>query len=210
MTRYITRLHQGANIRFGLATAVVVLFGIFVAWPNLQELVKTRANINEINVQIDDAEIELEAERNQYRLLKAEYSIRAETDQKTISTILPEEAGVTDIVRELEKKVNEIIGLTLDAVTFGKTTPVKEADYFILPIKIKLSGTEEKLMTFLRHLEKTGNIIANDNQATRLLDVQDVTMKFKDRDTKTEMEEEISINFSVNAYNLPSSKKITD
>ena len=212
MTKYTSRLRQGANIRLGLAAVITILTGVFVAWPNYQKLIETRASIVKLDKQIVDSELELESERDRYRLLKAEYSIRAETDQRTISTILPEKAEETNIIRELEKKANELAGsdksLTLELVNFGKATSVKDVDHLTVPIKIKLLGTKEKLMAFLRYLEKTGSITADDNRATRLLDVKDVSMKIKERGSKTAMTEEITVELAVNAYNLPYSKEI--
>ncbi|MBU1089492.1 hypothetical protein KKF38_01705 [Patescibacteria group bacterium] len=212
MTKYTTRLRQGANIRLGITVIIAALAAVFMAWPNYQKLIKTHANIFELDSQIADSELELESERDQYRLLKAKYSIRAETDQRIIATILPEKTEETKIIRELEKKANELTGsdksLVLESVNFGKATSIKDVDYLILPIKIKLLGTKEKLMTFLRYLEKTGNINSDDDEATRLLDVKDVSMKIKDRGSKTEMTEEINVELAVNAYSLPSLEEI--
>ncbi len=212
MTKYTTRLHQGANIRFGLAMIIAIIASVFMVWPNYQNLTETRANIIEADNQITYAEIEIGSERDQYRILKAEYSIRVETDQKMISTVLPEKTDETNIIRALEKKANELAGsdksLTLETVSFGKTSSEKDADYLSLPIKMKLTGTKEKLMAFLRYLEKTGNITINKDKATRLLDVQDVSMQLKDRGSKTEVANEVSLDLSVNTYILPSLEEI--
>ncbi|MCK5472268.1 hypothetical protein KAI54_03720 [Candidatus Gracilibacteria bacterium] len=211
MTKYTSRLRQGANIRFGLTVIIAVLAAIFIIWPNYQKLIEVRAKILEVDKQTVDSELELESERDQYRILKAEYNLRAKTNQRIISTILPERAEETKIIRELEKKANELAGgnesLILEMVNFGKTSLVKDMDYLILPIKIRLLGTKEKLMAFLRYFEKTGNITVDD-EATRLLDVKDVNMKIKDRGSKTEIMKEITIDITVNAYNLPSLEKI--
>ena len=205
MTKYITRLSKGANIRFGIAATIMVLAIVFIVWPNYQRLVETRANISKINEDITNEESKLEIERNEYRLLKAKYSIGAEADQKTISTILPEETEETNIVRELEREVNELAGddklLVLENVNFGKPTSVKDADHLVLPIEIKISGKKERLMTLLRYLEKTGGIITGGNRASRLLDVKDVTMSLKDHNA---IAKGVKIDLSVNAYNLPS------
>ncbi|MFH1546133.1 MAG: hypothetical protein ABIE14_02050, partial [Patescibacteria group bacterium] len=106
MTKYTTRLRQGDNIRLGITVIIAALAAVFMAWPNYQKLIETRASIFESDEQIADSELELESERDQYRLLKAEYSIRAETDQRIIATILPEKTEETKIIRELEKKAN--------------------------------------------------------------------------------------------------------
>jgi Tfp pilus assembly protein PilO len=212
MTKYITRLRQGANIRFGIAALIATLAVIFMIWPSYQKLMDARAGIRDADEQTSDIEIELGVKRDQYRLLKAEYSILAATDQKVISSILPEKAEETNIVRELEKKVNELAGsdksLVLETVNFGKAGSTKDVDYLTLPIKINVSGTKDKIMTFLRYLEKTGNIIAGEDKAARLLDVQDITMQIKDRGTKTEITQGINVDLSVNAYNLPSPEEI--
>ncbi len=211
MTKYTTRLRQGANVRFSLTAIIVVLAAVFMVWPNYQKLIKIRTDIFEFDEQAAGSEFELELERDQYRLLKAKYSLRVETNQRVISTILPEKTGETKVVRELEKKVNELTGsdksLILEAVNFGKITLVKDMDYLVLPSKIKLLGTKEKLMAFLRYLEKTGNITAGD-KATRLLDVKDMNMKIKDRGSKTEMVKEVLVDLTVNAYSLPSPEEI--
>ena len=212
MTKYTSRLRRGANIRLSLTAIIAVLATVFMIWPNYQKLVKTRANILEFDKQTTDDELKLESERDLYRLLKAEYSVRAETDQRIISTILPKKEEETKIVRELEKKVNQLAGsdksLVLEMVNFGKATLVKDMDYLILPIKIKLLGTKEKLMAFFRYLEKTGSTNITDDKAVRLLDMKSVSMKIKDRGSKTEMTEEITVDLAVNAYSLPSSEEI--
>ncbi len=78
----------------------------------------------------------------------------------------------------------------------------KEADHYTLPIKINLMGTREKLMAFLRYLEKTGNVA--DEKATRLLDVKDISVSMKDRGSSTKEADEVAIDLAVDAYFMPS------
>lgn len=210
MTKYITRLRQGANIRFGLAAAITIIATIFLVWPSYKQLIQTRTDIATVDSQAIDIEIKLEVERDEYRLLKNDYGLNATTDENTITTILPETAEETGIVRELERKANELTGsnnsLILESVNIGKSSAKKDADYLSLPIKINLTGTKEKLLAFLRYLEKTGSII--ENEATRLIDVQDVSMQIKNRGTQTSIANEISVDISANAYVLPTPEEI--
>ncbi|MCF7836504.1 hypothetical protein K9N08_01180 [Candidatus Gracilibacteria bacterium] len=212
MTKYITRLEQGAQIRFGLSAVIVLLASFFIIWPNYQKFVATRKNIILTDQKIANEEIELETERDIYRALKTQYNTEAILSDKTISTILPKNAEETNIVRELEKKANELAGddksFVLEKVNFGKNTAQKDSDYFVLPIKISISGSEEKIMTFLRYLEKTGSISAEVGKATRLLDIKDISIDLKNRGAQTEMENNITADLSIDSYSLPTSEEI--
>ena len=212
MTKYITRLKQGAQIRFGLSAVIVLLASIFMIWPNYQKFVETRASIILSDQKIANEEIELETERDSYRLLKAEYNANAESSNRIILTILPQNTEETNIVRELEKKANELAGddqsFVLEKINFGKNTAEKNTDYFVLPIKIGISGSQAKIMAFLRYLEKTGSISAETGKATRLLDIKEVSIDLKNRGTKTEMENNITADLSIDSYSLPSLEEI--
>ncbi|MFH0834699.1 MAG: hypothetical protein V2A63_04940 [Patescibacteria group bacterium] len=207
MTTYTSRLRKGANIRFGLAAGILFIAAIFLIWPNYKQLVQDKTNISELNKQLSSSELELDAERNQYRLLKNEYGLEANTSENTIATILPEKADETDIVRMLEQRANELGGeeksLILDSVNIGSPSPIKDVDHLSLPIKINLVGTKDKLLAFIRYLEKTG-LSTTDDQATRLIDIQDVNMQIDNRANTNE----IKVQISANAYILPSPEEI--
>lgn len=211
MTKYTDRIRQGANIRFGLAALIVIIAAIFLVWPSFKQITQARAGISNADDQIIETELKLEAERNEYRLLKNEYGIDATLDQSTITKILPESAEETAIVRELERKANELSGdnnsLILESVNIGKSSSEKDVDYLSLPIKINLTGTKEKLLAFLRYLEKSG-VVVDDQLATRLLDVQDVSMQIKNRGSQTSASSEINVDITANAYILPTPEEI--
>ncbi|MCF7846082.1 MAG: hypothetical protein K9L85_02490 [Candidatus Peribacteraceae bacterium] len=212
MTNYTARLKRGANIRFGLAAAIALIAAIFLIWPNYRQLSETRAGIADLDSQMIDAELELEAERNEYRLLKNEYSLSAATDEGTIVAILPETSKETEIARELERKANELSGdndsLILESVTIGKASNKKEVDYLELPIKISVIGSKEKILAFLRYLEKTGTV-TDGEQAARLIDVQNVSLQIKNRGSQTNStSNEINVDIAANAYVLPTPEEI--
>ncbi|MFH0776242.1 MAG: hypothetical protein V1936_01360 [Patescibacteria group bacterium] len=208
MTKYVTRLNQGANIRFGLAGAIALLAAIFMIWPDYSQLTRTQAEIASIDQQTAETELDLDAERNSYRLLKSEYGLNATTDQKAITAILPETANETNIAREFERAANELAGdsgsLVLESVNIGKAIGEKDVDYLALPIKMNLTGTKEKLLAFLRYLEKTGSA----SSASRLIDVQDVNLQIKNRGSQIEAVPEITVDISANAYILPTPEEI--
>ncbi|MFH1375550.1 MAG: hypothetical protein ABIH35_02665 [Patescibacteria group bacterium] len=206
MPKYETRLRQAAKIRLGLAAAIVVVVAVFSVWPNYQELRTKSVRVEMLQSEISAIETKLEAERDIYRALKTEYGARAATDQRTITAILPETAEQTKIVRELEAYTNELAGkddsLILSSINFGRLVETKDVDHITIPLKVNFVATKEKLMAFLRYLERTGNIVAG-NKASRLLDVQEVNLQVKDRDSDS-VREEINVDLSVNAYALPS------
>lgn len=211
MTKYTANLRKGANIRFGLSIVILALIVIFVAVPQYQQFIETRSGISRADQEIRLAESDLETKRDEYRILKAQYNQRAETDQKAILSILPQDAAITDIVRELEKKANELSqdgSFAIETVNFGKSKSDKEVDYLTLPIKINASGSKANIIAFLRYLEKSGSIASDSGQASRLLDVENVTLQAKDRGDKTDLTQDITVDLSVNAYNLPSPEEI--
>lgn len=213
MTTYTNRLRQSANIRFGLAAAILILAGIFLFWPNYQQLMQSRASISSLNEEIENVQLELEIERSEYRLLKNNYARTAAIDESTIATILPVAAAETNIVRMLEQKVNEMSNnnssLILESVNIGSASLEKDTDYFALPIKISLTGTKEKLLSFLHYLEKTGSTSENENP-TRLIEVQDINLQLSDRGAQSSaLSDEVKMEISANTYFLPSTQKIT-
>lgn len=211
MTKYAEQMHQKANIRFGLAALLLIIATIFIIWPDYQQLRESQADIVSTDQQIVNAEANLAIERDAYRKLKDTYNKSAVRDQQTIAAVLPESAHQTDIVRTLEAKVNELAGsdtsLFLETVNFSKVSVVRDSDHLYMPIDINIVGAKEKLMAFLRYLEKTGSTNTNE-EPSRFIDVQEVSMQIKDRGSATDMEQGIMMDISANAYILPSLEEI--
>ncbi|MFA6458103.1 MAG: GspMb/PilO family protein [Patescibacteria group bacterium] len=208
MTTYTAHLRQSANIRFALIAAILVITGVFLFWPDYKQLQSSLAEIAKLDDQIKSVSLELEGHRDQYRILKNDYALAAVRDESTITTILPLTANETDIVRALEQQARDISGdnssLVLNSINIGSANNQDKSDYLALPIKISLTGTKEKLMSFLHTLEKTGGAAENSEASTRLISVQDINLQAKDRGAQTEASnEEISMEISVNAYFLP-------
>lgn len=212
MTTYTARLRQSANIRFVLTVAILILAGIFSFWPSFQQLKTARTNIASLDDQAKTIALDLESQRSQYRLLKNDYALAAIKDQSTIATILPIATDETKIVRALEQQARDISGddesLVLVSVNIGSATNQDKSDYSALPIKISLTGTKEKLMSFLHTLEKTGSTVENSEIATRLIDVRDISVQIKDRGAQTVTAgAEVGMEISANAYFMPSAQE---
>jgi hypothetical protein len=211
MTKYAEQLNQKANIRFGLSAVLIIIATIFMIWPSYKQLVKVRADIVESDKKILNTRTMLAEERDQYSLLKAAYSIRMTTDKEVITSILPDSTNETDIVRELEKKAVELAGkdksFFLDTISFSKPSSIRDTDYLALGLKISAVGTREKLTSFLRYLEKTGNVLDKD-MPSRFIDVQTINLSAKDRGTSAEINKEVTMNILSNAYVLPSIENI--
>ncbi len=209
MTTYTARLRQGANIRFVLAVTILILAGIFSFWPSYQQLKTARTDIASLDDQAKTIALDLESQRDQYRLLKNDYALTAIKDESAIATILPTAANETKIVRALEQQARDISGddnnsLVLVSVNIGSANNQDKTDYLSLPIKISLTGTKEKLMSFLHALEKTGGAVDTSEAATRLIDVRDISLQTKNRGEKIASSgAEVSMEISANAYFMP-------
>jgi len=201
MSKYVTRLRRKAQIRFVLALAVFILTSIFVVWPQYRKMVEVKEKIVIVDEEISKSDAILEVERDKYRDLKKDYSVRAALDEKIILAILPDKSTETDIVRMLESEAIKLAGddpesFSLEAVSFGSPQESQEADYSILPLGINIKGDEKKLMDFVRYLEKTGNTsIESSETATRLLEIESINLQLPEKS-----DDEIQISLSVNAF----------
>ena len=121
--------------------------------------------------------------------------------KKTAITILPDETAETDLVRMLETEAVKLAGddpasFSLESVGFGSSQKEQDADYSILPISIDIKGNDEKLMEFIRYLEKTGNSSVEDVAvATRLLEIESIDLQLPEDE-----EDEIQVGLSLNAF----------
>jgi len=204
MLRYITRLRRQAQIYFVLAFVILVLMSIFVVWPNYRKTVETKQKIIIADEMIVAKGAILEIERDKYRDLKKDYSLRAESDGRAITIILPSDTAETDIIRMLESEAISLAGddpasFSLKLVNFGSPEKKQERDYFALPFKINMEGEKDKIIEFVRFLEKTGSTSIGDNAAvTRLLEVQSIDLQLPQ-----ESADEVQISLSVNAFFMP-------
>ena len=60
------------------------------------------------------------------------------------------------------------------------------------------------MLSFLRFLEKSGSV--TETGLARLLDVENISMKWKDRGEQSRVADEVNIDLAVNAYFLPSTE----
>ena len=82
MSKYVTRLRRKAQIRFALALIIFVLTTIFVVLPKYQQMVEAKEKIAVTDEEVLKNSSILELERDKYRDLKSEYSLRAAREKK--------------------------------------------------------------------------------------------------------------------------------
>ncbi len=183
------------GVAFLVAYSVTFLIPQVTLFLNSErELAKLTNEINRYEAVVIPS---LEDERDQ---LKGVYDAEVSEAEAVIDTIFPGDVDRIGITKRLENFATSINAIDppfeLNSLSFGD--PEQEQGFTLLPISLSTSSSRENFNRFLQLINMSG--LENADIPIRLMEVSNITIRYKGADPKTG--EDLGVDFSVklNAY----------
>jgi hypothetical protein len=198
----LRKVHYKRQANFYFACTGLLLIGlIYYATTNYFELTDKKTIINESTHAMRGLTESLDDVAGEYESLKETHNLIKETVSKEVGDVFPAMENYTELTRDLDEyfktKSQTDNPLVATNLQYGSPKVSEDGNYYVLPLSMTISSSEENFYDFLSYVDKSGAL----SSKTRIMDITSIKINFRDPTGKQKKGgEEINFNVQLNAY----------
>ncbi|MBI5412438.1 hypothetical protein HZA43_04725 [Candidatus Peregrinibacteria bacterium] len=197
----LTHNRQKTWFYFGLSAVLLLVYGIFFFYPNLNRYISAGGEIQTLEHKVADyKDTVLPTLEKQRSETKDKYEAELSKGENIVDQIFPGTVNKTGITERLESFASLINDKTppfeMDTISFEK--PIVGKDYAILPMGISFFTSRTNLDRFLKLIDLSGRF--DSEYHVRLMEIRQLDIRYMGVDPRTGLDKGVNVTVKLNAY----------